>query len=102
MNVNPDIKKLKSKLNGILKTVASRATFVIMLAVLVAYLVMVWRISDLATAEPTPESEIEAITANTNIPKINKEAVEQIQKLEESSSEVKSLFNKARTNPFAE
>lgn len=102
MNMDLDLKKIRPKLKKASKIIASRATFIAVLGVLIIYLVLVFKISNLSTAEPSPEAESLAITASTNIPKINKAAVDQIEELEASSSEIQSLFNKARTNPFSE
>lgn len=99
MNANIDLKSLKPRLKKLLNKVLARATFLTVLLVLVAYLLVVWRISGLATAEPPPEAQT---TVANSIPKVNKTAVEQILKLEENNSEVHSLFNEARNNPFQE
>lgn len=98
-NISLDLKSIKPKAKKIFGMVLARATFITVLLVLAAYLVVVWHISSLATAEPPPEAEA-AISGS--IPKVNKKAVQQIQQLEESSSEVRSLFNEARNNPFQE
>lgn len=99
MNANLDLKSIRPRFNKLLKALMGRITFITVMLVLVAYLVVVWRISSLATAEPPPEAEA-AISGS--IPKVNKNAVEQIQQLEASNNEVKSLFNEARNNPFQE
>lgn len=100
-NANLDLKKIKPLLGKVSQKFSKRLVFIAIIAVLIAYVFTVWRISSLTTAEPSQEA-IDAALSETNIPKVNKEAVEQIQSLEESSSEAKSLFDKARNNPFQE
>lgn len=75
--------------------------FVAILIILFIYLFTVWRISTLATAEPTNSAENAAL-ATTNIPRVDKNAVNQIQSLEKSNVQIQSLFNSARNNPFQE
>lgn len=100
-SANLDLKQIKPLFNKVSKKLSGRMVFLAIVTVLLAYIFAVWQISSLTAAEPTPE-ELDAALAETNIPKVNKEAVEQIQSLEESSSQIKSLFDKARNNPFQE
>jgi hypothetical protein len=76
-------------------------SFIFVLAVLLTYVFVVWRISALATVEPSTEQESAAL-AGADIAKVNKEAVRQIESLEQSNAEVHSLFEQARNNPFDE
>jgi len=102
MSGNLDLKSIRPKLIKLVKLGAAHATFTAVLLVLLAYLLVVWRISTLATSEPSLEAENTALTGSSRIPKVNKQAVEQIQKLEANSSDLKSIFNEARNNPFQE
>lgn len=99
MKIKLDTKSLIANTKKYLKLVARHATFIATVVVLLTYMLVVWRISSLASAEPSEESEK---TISSSIPKVDKKAVEQILKLEESNSEVRSLFNEARNNPFQE
>lgn len=90
---------LKSKAKKLLPVVAKHASFIIMLVVLMAYLFVVWRISQLAGAEPPAET---ADITTSAIPKVDKNAINQIQALEKSNTQVHTLFNSARSNPFQE
>lgn len=76
-------------------------TFIVIIVILLVYVFVVARISSLTSAEPTPEAEAAAL-AETNIPKVDKKAVEKIQALEQNSTELQSIFNEARRNPFLE
>lgn len=92
-------KDLKQQLDKYLRLVKQHISFAAILAVLLAYIIVVWQISHLATADPDPSSQA---AAATRIPKIDQKAINQIQSLEQSNTEVKALFNQARNNPFQE
>lgn len=98
MNQNISLKSLRPLLIKRTKSLAYHASFIVVIVVLCAYLFVVWRISKLATAEPTDD----AAAAQAVIPKVDKKAIDQIQQLEQNSPEVQSLFNSARNNPFSE
>lgn len=98
-NVNVNLGSLKSKAQKLLPVLAKHASFIAVIAVLLVYLFVVFRISQLAGAEPPADQDITAAAA---IPKVDKNAIDQIQALEQSNAEVKSLFNSARNNPFQE
>ena len=101
MKVSLNLKSLKTRVTKLIKFSAKHAIFTTLILVLLIYIWVVWQISQLATAEPTPEAENTAL-ASTNIPKVDKKAVEQIQALEKGNTEIQSLFNSARNNPFKE
>lgn len=96
---NISLKSLQSKLKKLVAAASGRIAFIAIIAVLLVYLGVVWRISGLAAAEP-PANAPQPV--GTDIPRIDKKSIEQITKLEESSNEVKALFNEARNNPFQE
>jgi hypothetical protein len=96
--LNLNLKSLKKQLNKALKLLAKHATFAAILLVLVAYLFVVMKISHLATADPPAIDP----SQNPKVPKIDKNAIQQIQQLEQSNTEVHSFFDAARNNPFQE
>lgn len=98
-NVNINLGSLKSKTQELLVILAKHAAFIIMLVVLITYLFVVLRISQLAGAEPPADQDAVAVAA---VPRVDKNAIDQIQALEQSNTEVKSFFNAARNNPFQE
>lgn len=98
-NINVGFKTLGAKAKKLLPVLAKHASFIIMLVVLITYLFVVWRISQLAGAEPVAGAN-DVITSA--IPKVDKNAINQIQALEQSNTQVKSFFNSARNNPFSE
>ncbi len=90
---------LKPLINKYYKRFGRHLIFAALFAVLLVYLLIVFKISNLAKAEPDPSQEAGLTTA---IPKIDKNAVNQIQSLEQNNTEIKSLFEPARNNPFQE
>ena len=69
------------------------------LLVLLIYVFVVLKINTLANAEPGADQE-NVVTAS--IPKIDGNAINQIQSLENNNTQVHSLFEQARNNPFQE
>ncbi|HEY5549980.1 MAG TPA: hypothetical protein VIK37_02140 [Candidatus Saccharimonadales bacterium] len=100
-NLNLDLKKILPKLKKLRQKLTAHLSFILIIMVLLVYMLVVWQIKGLVTAEPSTEDESLALTS-THIPKIDKKAIEQIQSLEENSPQVRSLFNEARQNPFHE
>lgn len=100
-NIKFNTALLKEAYGKIAQKLSGRMLFIAIMAVLLVYVFAVWKISQLVAAEPTPEA-LDAALSETSIPKVNSQAIKQIQSLEESSKEVKSLFDKARNNPFQE
>ena len=99
MNAQLDIKSLRLKVEKYLKLISDHAVFAAVLFVLLTYIFMVWQISKLSTAEPSGEA---VSAASTQIPKIDQQAITQIQNLEQNNTDAHSLFNQARNNPFQE
>lgn len=100
-NRSLDLKSIIPKLNKYWHKFSAHAPFAILILVLLVYLFVVWQIRNLSAAEPSPEAESQAINS-AKISKIDKQAIGQIQKLEENSPQIKTLFDKARQNPFSE
>lgn len=96
-----DFKSIASLGKKYFGIVQKHLAFIFVLVVLLSYVFVVWKISSLATVEPTPEEESAALAA-TAIPKVNKKAVAQIEALESTNAELHSLFEQARNNPFQE
>jgi hypothetical protein len=92
INFLPGVKKIYSRYSR-------HAAFAGILIVLLVYVMVVLKINSLANAEPTPDQET---VVTTSIPKIDGNAIKQIQSLESSNTQVHSLFEQARNNPFQE
>jgi hypothetical protein len=96
---NIDLKAIKKQVTKFTKAESKHAAFLGIIFVLLLYVLMVWKISGFATAEPSSD---DTAIAQSKIPKIDKKAVTQILTLEQNNTQVHSLFNNARNNPFQE
>ena len=101
MSQNINLQEILSKIKKLASRGLEHISFVFILVILLTYVFVVWRISSLATVEPSAEQESAAL-AGANIAKVNKKAIAQIESLEKSNAEVHSLFEQARNNPFDE
>jgi len=99
-DIKIDFISIKKKLAKWQSRFSNHYAFVGVMIVLLIYLFTVWQIRSLAIAEPTPEQEGSAEVVS--LPKIDEEAIKQIQALEQNSPQVRSLFDAARNNPFNE
>lgn len=98
-SVNLSLNELTNKLSGVLELVKRYRLLLFFLLVASLYGFILFRISILANAEPSPEavtSQVEAV----QVPRIDEKVVQQLESLEDNSSGVRSLFNQARSNPF--
>jgi hypothetical protein len=92
INFLPGLKKFYSKYR-------KHTAFAGVIVILLVYVLVVFKINTLANAEPSDEQET---TITGSIPKIDGKAIGQIQSLESSNTQVHSLFEQARNNPFQE
>jgi len=92
-------KDLVSKITGFVNRFKRHIAFAALLAVLLVYIIVVWQISQLSAAEPDPTAQ--ASTAQ-KIPKVDQKAINQIQSLEQNNTQVHTLLDQARNNPFQE
>lgn len=91
-NLLPAVRKLYGKYGG-------HAIFAAILLVLLVYVFVVARINSLANAEPSIDQQT---TVTNSVPHIDAKTINQIQSLENNNTEVHSLFEQARNNPFSE
>lgn len=91
-NLLPLLRKYYSKYSR-------HTAFGALILILLIYVLAVLKINSLASAEPTPDQET---VVTTSIPKIDGKAIQQIQSLENNNTQVHSLFEQARNNPFQE
>lgn len=101
MSKDIKIKSLKPALQKILRLEAKHAAFLVIMLILTIYLLTVWKIGKLATAEPSIE-ELTKADNNGKLIRVDEKAIKQIQDLEQRNSNIQSLFNEARKNPFRE
>jgi len=92
INFLPAIKKFYTKYRR-------HTAFVGVILILLVYVLVVFKINNLANAEPSPDQET---VVTGSIPKIDGKAIQEIQSLEASNTKVKSKIENARNNPFHE
>ena len=81
------------------KKYGKHAAFGMLIVVLLTYVFVVVRISALSKAEPDASQPPDS---SSLIPRVNQKAINQIQSLEDSNTQIHSLFEQARNNPFSE
>jgi predicted PurR-regulated permease PerM len=101
MNKGLNLKSLNVQaiFSKVVKRYSKHAVFGVILVVLLVYILVVFKINNLAKAEPSND---QTTSAANLIPKVNQKAINQIQALEQSNTQVHSLFEQARNNPFSE
>ena len=91
--------KLKPLLAKYSKKYGKHAAFGMLIVVLLTYVFVVMRISSLSKAEPSASQPADT---STLIPRVNQKSINQIQSLETNNTQIHSLFEQARDNPFSE
>lgn len=99
--MNLELKDIPQKLAPLLDKLKKYKTlfFILLLALIFGFLIT--RINSYAQTEPTQEAVIDELTT-VQRPKIDENAIEKIEQLQDQNIEVKSLFDQARDNPFSE
>jgi len=92
LNILPLATKLSKKYS-------KHAAFGVLIIVLLTYVLVVMKIGTLSKAEPDPNQPPDS---STLIPRVNQKAIDQIQSLESNNTQIHSLFEQARNNPFQE
>ncbi|MDB5185949.1 MAG: hypothetical protein JWL85_472 [Candidatus Saccharibacteria bacterium] len=98
---NLDLKTLPATLLPLLNKVKRYVVIIFIGVVVLVYGFLVLRINTFAQTEPTDEAVTERLKA-VQRPKIDADALEKIQQLEDQNVEVQTLFKQARDNPFSE
>ncbi len=81
------------------KQYGKHMAFAAVIIVLLVYVLVVAKISALSKAEP---SSSQTVDTNSLVPRVNQQAINRIQALENNSPQIHSLFEQARNNPFQE
>ncbi len=100
-NLNINLKTLLPKLKKAQQLLLQHAVFAALMVILLIYVFVVWKINQFANAEPSDSAQT-LVLAKANVPKINKNAIQQIQSLEQTNTQAQGLFDQARNNPFQE
>lgn len=101
MTKNIDFKSIKPMIQKLAKLEARHAVFLVVMVILAVYLITVWRIGQLATADLSADQQSEAQTTGRLL-RVDEKAIKQIEELEHRNANIESLFNEARNNPFRE
>lgn len=101
MNVNELLPKIIEKLTKIWQRLRRYQTVIFIVFVALLYGFLVFRINSLSGQQPS-DSDISAQLQRSSTPHIDQSSVDKIKQLQDNSVQVKTLFNNARNNPFAE
>jgi len=96
-DINLKSLNLLKAFGGITKKYGKHLAFVAVLAVLLVYILVVFKISQLASAEP---SDDQAASSGITIPKVNQKTINHIEKLSQNNTQLKALLGNTRDNPF--
>lgn len=99
--MNLDLKTIPQKIGPLLQTAKKYMTLMFILFFLAVYGFLVFRINSLAASEPSEDAIAEKLT-RVKRPKIDKQAAEHMEQMEDQNVQIQTLFDKARNNPFAE
>ncbi len=96
-----DINAIPAKLRPLLHKVRYYLPLIFIVVAAMLYGFLVFRIKTLASQEPTEDAVAEKIQASPH-PRIDQDALNKIQQLQDNSTDVQALFKHARDNPFQE
>lgn len=96
-----DLKKYLEIVKKTLQRVLRYGGFLTIIGFLLIYIYLVLTISIYANKTPSQESIDEKLQAIT-LPKIDQTSIDRITRLRDQNVKVKTLFDKARQNPFSE
>lgn len=91
--------KLKSLLDKAVLVLSRYSAILFFLLISGVYGFVVFNINNLVNAQPS-QSDIDAQSKTTSIPRVDPKVAEQLQNLEDNSVNVQTLFEQARNNPF--
>lgn len=96
-----DLKEQFAKLVELLPTIKRYTPVMFGALLLIIYGFVLYRISALSSAQPSP-SAVAAQNKTAQVPHIDPTLVTQLQSLQDNSTNVQTLFDQARNNPFQE
>jgi hypothetical protein len=88
---------IKKVANSLVKKYARHTTFAVILLILLSYIFVVFKISRLASAEPNGD---QTPTQTLTIQHVDQKVIDHIKTLEDNNTQIHSLFEQARNNPF--
>ncbi len=99
--MNLEVKDILPLIKQSAKSIQRYLPIILIVGLCSVYILFVYRINSLAQADPE-ESALTEKLLEVKRPKIDESAIDTMLRLEERSVEVKSIFEQARENPFAE
>lgn len=96
-----DVKDILPKLKPLLQKLQQYLGFIIVLLVLSMFVFVVLRIRHYASLQPSQTAIDEKLQALQRT-RIDQDAIDKIEKLEGTNTDIKALFDQARDNPFQE
>jgi hypothetical protein len=99
--MNLDVKIFKQLINKLIPFVKKYASFAFVLVGLAIFGFLVFKIRTFANIEPS-ETKIDEKISESRPIKIDQNAAEKVQELQDANVEIKSLFDSSRNNPFQE
>lgn len=99
--MNLEVKDIIAKLEPLVKNLRHYLVLGFILAVVMAYSFLVFRINTLASQEPDEDAVTERLKT-VQRPKIDEDALSKIERLEDQNIQIRTLFQDARDNPFVE
>ncbi len=99
--INLNLNDITARIRPILQKLRHYVVFIFFIVVALMYTFLVFRINSLSSQEPTDDQVTEGLQT-VRRPKIDQNALNKIQQLQDNSEEVRSLFKQARDNPFQE
>lgn len=100
MSKNLNIKKLTGKFKPLLDFIRRDSVAIFLLIVSVVFGFLIWRIGQLANAEPD-QSAIDEQSSSIVRPRIDPESIKTIEELESQNIDIETFFSE-RENPFQE
>lgn len=97
--MNIDLKDIPAKIIPVLEKLREYVVFISILAVLGLFGFIVIQVRSVANIEPSQAQVMEKLN-ELNPPRVDQDAIDKIQQLEDANIEVKTLFEEARDNPF--
>lgn len=96
-----EVKDIPAKLAPFLAKIRRYTVLIFIVSALGAFGFLVYRVGSLLQAEPTEEAITEKLK-DVRRPRIDENALQKIQELQDQNITVQSLFKQARDNPFQE
>jgi hypothetical protein len=99
--MNLELKDISSKLQPTLSFAKRYVTLLFIVAMLLVFGFLVFRINQFSNLEPSEDAITEKLQS-VQRPRLDQTVIDKIQQLQDQNIEAKALFDQARNNPFSE